>query len=69
MSNDADNYPEDSFDNMIKFAKNIIFHFPYVIDEDHQLQTHIMRYALQIFLVIIIILNSSIEVELESLTI
>ena len=25
MSNDVKNYPEDSFDNMIKFAKEIIF--------------------------------------------
>ena len=33
MSNDTKNYPEDSFDNMIKFAKNNKFNFPYLIDE------------------------------------
>ncbi|MBC8297122.1 MAG: thioredoxin family protein [Pelagibacterales bacterium] len=33
MSNDTENYPEDSFDNMIKFAKNNKFNFPYLIDE------------------------------------
>ena len=32
-SNDVKNYPEDSFDNMIKFSKNNNFHFPYLIDE------------------------------------
>ena len=32
-SNDTINYPEDSFDNMIKFSKNHNFNFPYVIDE------------------------------------
>ena len=32
-SNDVDNYPEDSFENMIKFAKNNEFNFPYVHDE------------------------------------
>ena len=33
MSNDVKNYPEDSFDNMIKFAKENNFNFPYLIDE------------------------------------
>ena len=32
-SNDFVNYPEDSFENMIKFSKNNNFHFPYLIDE------------------------------------
>ena len=32
-SNDVKNYPEDSFENMIKFSKNNNFHFPYLIDE------------------------------------
>lgn len=32
-ANDAENYPEDSFENMIKFAKNNQFNFPYLIDE------------------------------------
>ena len=32
-SNDAVNYPEDSFENMIKFANNNNFGFPYLFDE------------------------------------
>ena len=31
-SNDVKNYPEDSFENMIKFAKNNKFNFPYLHD-------------------------------------
>ena len=38
MSNDAKNYPEDSFDNMIKFAKDNNFHnIDYVIDETQEI--------------------------------
>lgn len=33
MSNDTANYPDDSFDNMKKFASQNGFTFPYVIDE------------------------------------
>lgn len=33
MPNDAENYPEDSFDNMKTFANNHGFTFPYLIDE------------------------------------
>jgi len=33
MSNDTKNYPDDSFDKMIEFAKNHKFTFPYLIDE------------------------------------
>ena len=33
-SNDADGYPEDSFDNMRRFAKAHDFPFPYLHDED-----------------------------------
>ena len=33
MPNDVESYPEDSFDNMITFAKQNNFSFPYVIDE------------------------------------
>ena len=35
-SNDAINYPEDSFENMIKFAKEKKFNFPYLIDETQE---------------------------------
>ena len=36
-SNDTINYPEDSFDNMIKFSKNYYFNFPYLIDETQEI--------------------------------
>ena len=36
MSNDTKNYPDDSFENMIKFSKNHNFNFPYVIDETQE---------------------------------
>ena len=32
-ANDAENYPEDSFENMIEFAKKNQFGFPYLNDE------------------------------------
>ncbi len=32
MSNDTDKYPQDSFDNMIKFHKKYNFNFPYLYD-------------------------------------
>ena len=32
-SNDVKNYPEDSFENMIKFSNENNFKFPYLIDE------------------------------------
>ena len=36
-ANDAENYPEDSFDNMIEFAKKNQFTFPYLIDETQEI--------------------------------
>ena len=33
MSNDTKEYPEDSFENMVKFSNNNKFSFPYLIDE------------------------------------
>jgi peroxiredoxin len=36
-SNDAVNYPEDSFDNMIKFSKDNHFSFPYLQDETQKI--------------------------------
>ena len=33
MSNDAKNYPDDSFENMKYFSKSHSFSFPYLIDE------------------------------------
>jgi peroxiredoxin len=35
-SNDADAYPDDSFDNMIEFAKQNNFTFPYLHDESQE---------------------------------
>jgi peroxiredoxin len=35
-SNDPTNYPEDSFENMIEFAKKNNFSFPYLIDETQE---------------------------------
>ena len=35
-SNDAVNYPDDSFENMIKFANENNFNFPYLIDETQE---------------------------------
>ena len=37
MSNDPKVYKEDSFENMIQFAKNNEFNFPYVIDETQEI--------------------------------
>ncbi len=36
MSNDAESYPEDSFDNMRKFKEHYGFTFPYLIDETQE---------------------------------
>ncbi len=33
MSNDPTDYPEDSWDNMVRVAKEMNFPFPYVLDE------------------------------------
>ena len=35
-ANDADEYPEDSFDGMVEFAKRHNFSFPYLHDESQQ---------------------------------
>jgi peroxiredoxin len=35
-ANDAVNYPEDSFEKMIEFAKNNNFTFPYLLDETQE---------------------------------
>ena len=36
-SNDVKNYPEDSFDNMIKFSQNHDFNFPYLFDATQEI--------------------------------
>ena len=36
-SNDAVNYPEDSFENMKIFSKKFNFSFPYLIDETQEI--------------------------------
>tara|TARA_B100000029_G_scaffold106994_1_gene97841 strand:+ start:4508 stop:5053 length:546 start_codon:yes stop_codon:yes gene_type:complete len=37
MSNDVENYPEDSFENMKKFSKINNFTFPYLYDETQEI--------------------------------
>lgn len=37
MSNDANEYPEDSFENMKRFSEKHNFSFPYVIDETQKI--------------------------------
>ena len=37
MSNDPDDYPEDSFDNMKAFARKHGFTFPYTVDETQEI--------------------------------
>jgi peroxiredoxin len=36
MSNDPADYPEDSFDNMVRIARELAFPFPYVLDETQE---------------------------------
>ena len=36
MSNDTNNYPEDSFENMLNFSNKYKFNFPYLIDQDQK---------------------------------
>ncbi len=36
-ANDSENYPEDSFENMIEFSKKNQFSFPYLIDETQEI--------------------------------
>jgi len=36
MPNDTQSYPQDSFENMKKFAQEHAFTFPYVIDETQE---------------------------------
>jgi len=36
-ANDSENYPEDSFENMIEFAKENEFNFPYLRDETQEI--------------------------------
>ena len=44
-ANDAENYPEDSFENMILFAKKHQFSFPYLVDETQEIaKTLIMKF-------------------------
>ncbi len=37
MSNDIENYPDDSFENMISFSKIHNFSFPYLIDDTQKI--------------------------------
>ena len=37
MSNDTENYPEDSFENMFSFSKENNFEFPYLFDDNQEI--------------------------------
>jgi peroxiredoxin len=37
MSNDPGDYPEDSWDNMVRIARELDFPFPYVLDETQEI--------------------------------
>ena len=37
MSNDTKNYPDDSFENMVKFSKINKFNFPYLLDSTQEI--------------------------------
>ena len=37
MSNDPTEYPEDSWENMVRLAKEMDFPFPYVLDESQEI--------------------------------
>ncbi len=41
MSNDAKNYPEDSFENMKKFSEKYNFEFPYLYDSTQEVDKKI----------------------------
>ena len=62
MSNDTVNYPDDSFDNMKKFAQENNFSFPYLFDETQEIAKIWELYVLLTFLDIILIMNSNIVV-------
>ena len=49
-SNDFVNYPDDSFDNMIKFSNENHFNFPTYMMKLKKLLKHMMLYVLQISL-------------------
>ena len=36
-ANDAENYPEDSFENMLSFSKENNFEFPYLFDDNQEI--------------------------------
>lgn len=40
MSNDPGEYPEDSWDNMVRLARELDFPFPYVLDETQAVAKH-----------------------------
>jgi peroxiredoxin len=37
MSNDTDAYPDDSFDNMVRLARDLDFPFPFLLDESQEI--------------------------------
>lgn len=51
MSNDPADYPEDSFENMAKVAREYAYPFPYVQDETQEIARYMVRFARRISLV------------------
>jgi peroxiredoxin len=64
MANDPADYPEDSFENMQKIAKQNQFPFPYLIDETQQVAQDLVPFVPLISLDTIKILNCSIAADL-----
>ena len=62
-SNDPINYPDDSFENMIKFANDNQFTFSYLHDETQKIAKSYEAVCTPDFLVIIKTLNFNIEVD------
>lgn len=52
-ANDPTQYPADSFDNMKAMATEHHFPFPYLFDDSQDVRAPMMRFALQIFSVLI----------------
>jgi len=50
MSNDPNEYEEDSFENMKKIASDLNFPFPYLIDETQEVASLMVLFVHQIFL-------------------
>ena len=46
MSNDVNDYPEDSFDNMKKIAEQLNFSFPYLLDDSQSVAKEYQQFPI-----------------------